>query len=120
MPKVYIVNKSAHDFSEAEKYGTLVFLTEGLIDADNLNLQTRLIWKGLSTFKKGDYILLTGLASTNLIIGWLLGTLKQDLNVLLYIKDRYIKYNLTLKHFLPSDLGDNNNGTNNSKEAGLE
>ena len=30
--KVFIVNKSTHDFSPAEQYGDIVFLTEGIMD----------------------------------------------------------------------------------------
>jgi hypothetical protein len=116
VPTVFIINRSAHNFSEAEKYGTLVFLTEGLIDADNLNLQTRMLWKGLSTFKEGDYILLTGLASSNLLVGYILGTLKKDLNILLYVKDKYVIHRLTLKNFLEGT----DKGTENSKEAERE
>jgi hypothetical protein len=100
MSKVYIINKSSHDYTKATKYGELIFITEGLINAYNLNQTFRRAYTTLQEFDaKEDYILLTGLASTNLIIGWVLGWLQKDINVLLYKEGDYIVRRLTFDHF---------------------
>ena len=100
MPKVYIINKSAHDYSSATQYGELVFITQGLIDSYNLNLTFRQALTTLQDYNpQEDYILLTGLSSTNLIVGWVLGHLKCDINVLLYKDGEYITRRLTFDNF---------------------
>ncbi len=100
MSKVYVINKSAHDYSPALKYGELIYITDGLIDSYNLNLTFRSAYTTLQDYNpQEDYILLTGLSSTNLIVGWVLGHLKCDINVLLYKDGEYIVRRMTFDNF---------------------
>lgn len=59
--KVFITNKGGHDFSKAERFGDLVFLTSGRVDiyhTDRL-VQERII-PGLEGARKTDYLLVSG------------------------------------------------------------
>jgi hypothetical protein len=57
-PKVYIVNKSAHDFSSAEKFGHLVFCTEGRMSRFGTNDMVRKFQDAMRNSNPDDYILL--------------------------------------------------------------
>jgi len=60
MSKVYIVNKSGHDFSQAEVYGELIILTQGTVNVfatDRLRDELR---NKLKDSQEGDYLLLSG------------------------------------------------------------
>ena len=77
-----------------------MFITEGLIDSYNLNLTFRQALTTLQEYNsEEDYILLTGLSSTNLVVGWVLGQLKRDINVLLYKDGEYIVRRMTFNNF---------------------
>lgn len=89
-PTVWVLNQSGHDYSEAEKYGTLRYLTKGKVDAYASNKYYRIYADALQAMKEGDYILLTGLASMNLILGWIIGFKGFSLNILLYKNRKYI------------------------------
>ena len=90
MKKVFVINKNGHDYNKARAFGKLVYLTEGYLDAYNINKNYRLIKKILQEAQEGDYILVTGLSSLNLITGWILGYSGLNLNILLWKKDHYI------------------------------
>ena len=89
MSKVYIINKSGHDYSKAEKFGTLIYLTEGEQDPDESNQHFRQFVNKMKDAKEGDYILITSLASMNAIAGWIFGTLGLNLNMLIFKGGRY-------------------------------
>lgn len=84
MSKVYIINNSGHDYSQAKKYGDLVFLTEGLIASQKTTLHYRILADKMKNAQPGDYILITSLASVNCIAGWIMGTLGYPLNLLIH------------------------------------
>ena len=62
MPTVYIVNKGAHDCSDAERYGNLVYMSEGSVS----RYATATVYRDFAYYlcesKPGDYILVTGLS----------------------------------------------------------
>lgn len=84
MPKVYIPNKSVHDFSAAEEYGELVFLSEGTVKKYSTNIIYREFWQTLKNSQKEDYLLVTGLTSLNIVASYILTLLHGRLNLLLF------------------------------------
>jgi len=62
MPKVYITNKSGHDFSPAEKFGDIIFLSEGRINQYQVARVYREYADILKDSSPEDYILITGLS----------------------------------------------------------
>lgn len=90
MNKVFIINNSGHDYSKAEKYGKLVYLTKGQVASYAANKSYREIADKMKDVTANDYILVTSLASLNCIAGWIIGYLRLPLNLLLYKDGKYI------------------------------
>lgn len=60
-PNVYIINRSPHDFSDAKRFGDLVYLSDGPIDKFATNHITRMFAPIIEASEPQDYILLTAL-----------------------------------------------------------
>jgi hypothetical protein len=90
MPKVYIINDSGHDYSEAKQFGTLVFLTKGKVASYATTQHYRVFAEKMKDAGPNDFILVTSLASMNCIAGWIMGTLGFPLNLLLFKDDKYV------------------------------
>jgi hypothetical protein len=97
MGKVYVVNKSNHDFREAEKFGELVFLSEGSMDRYEVNNMARQFKEKMVDSNASDHIVLCSLATMNSIACSLFALKHQTLNLLLFKHGRgYIERNLML------------------------
>ena len=101
MPKVYIVNRGAHDFSAAKSYGEIVYLTEGLYSPFSVDRMYREFAQHLKHSEPDDYILSTGLSIMNSIACAMFAH-KHDgrLNLLLYKNKEYICRTLKLGELL--------------------
>ena len=60
MPRVYIPNKSMHDFGPAEKWGELIFLTEGRVNTFKANDLAQVICEGMADSEPIDFVVLSG------------------------------------------------------------
>ena len=60
MAKVYIVNNANHDYSKAEQYGELVYVTRGKLPIFKTSTVRVMLEKGLAEFTKDDYLLISG------------------------------------------------------------
>ena len=90
---VYIVNKSSHDFSAAEKFGKIVFLSEGPMNRYSTNNMHRIFSDALKDSTKGDYIVPCALNVMNSIACALFAHLHGGLNLLLYKNGYYVERN---------------------------
>lgn len=97
MPTVYVINKSPHDFHEAERYGTLVFLSKGSMSKYAVNRIFRQFTDGLAKSNADDYILLTSLTVMSVIACCIFALRHQTLNLLLLKDDKYVCRKLDLK-----------------------
>ena len=82
--KVYIPNKSVHDFSAAEKYGKLVFLSEGSIKRFNTSTIYRRFEKILADSSPDDYLMVSGLTMLNIVACHILTKMHGRINLLLF------------------------------------
>lgn len=98
--KVFIINNSSHDFSKASKFGELIYLTEGKVDSYNTNKNYRDMFESLKQAREGDYILVTSLASLNIIAGWIMGSLGLNLNLLIFKDGKYLERRMIFKENL--------------------
>lgn len=85
-PKVFVVNKAGHDFSDAERFGTLIYVTEGPQMRFNTTSMYR-TW--VETFRENDsrssdYILITSLNVLCAIGAAVFARKHGKLNILLY------------------------------------
>lgn len=87
MSKVYVVNKSCHDFTSAEDFGDVVFMTEGALDRFNTSKMFRAFKPFIERSDPSDYILLTGMTVMNSIACAMFAKKHGKLNLLIY-KDR--------------------------------
>ena len=94
MPKVFVVNKSSHDFSPASQYGELVFLSEGPMDRYAANNMARQFMVELKTSSSDDYILPCGLSVMNIVAASIFVSFHGRLNLLLYKSKAYKEINL--------------------------
>lgn len=115
-PRVYIPNKSLHNFSDAKRFGELVFCTEGTINREDVNHIARLVSTAMEGVEANDYIMIASLSVINSIMcGIFVGKFGR-LNLLLFDDDtqRYISRKIVLQEVL--DKG-KTNGTS-GKQSG--
>jgi len=88
MAKVFVVNKGCHDHSDAERFGELVFLSEGSINRYAVANMYREFVRHLEKSKKEDFILITGLSVMSSVACSIFARLHGRLNLLLYKASR--------------------------------
>ena len=96
MHKVYIVNKSAHDFSAAEQYGELVYLSEGYMSRYATNNMHRVFKEVMEESGESDYIVPCSLNVMNSIACAIFAVKHGRLNLLLFKNGSYIERNLVI------------------------
>lgn len=96
MAKVFIVNKSNHDFSEATKFGEITFLSEGPMNRYSTNNMARIFEDVLKDSHKDDFIVPCSLNVMNIIAGAIFAKKHGCINLLLFKDGRYIERNLIL------------------------
>lgn len=84
MPNVYVINKSLHDFTDALRFGSLVYLSEGPIDRYATNKIYRMFQPVLKDSSPDDYILITGLNTMNIVACSIFVLMHQRLNLLIH------------------------------------
>jgi len=67
MPTVYIINQASHDFSNAEIFGQLQYMTSKPISRYATNKMYRVFKEALEDSTPDDYILITSLTVMNII-----------------------------------------------------
>jgi len=96
MAKVYIVNKSAHDFSAADKYGKVIFLSEGSMNRYATNSMVRQFEIAMKESTDVDYIVPCSLNVMNSIACAIFAHKHGKLNLLLFKDGSYIERNHVL------------------------
>lgn len=94
--KVYIVSGSSHDFSQAEKFGELVYLSKGPMNRYAVNNMYRQFYEILKDSLPEDYLLICGLAVMNGVAASILAIKHHKINYLLYEKGGYLERNVVL------------------------
>jgi len=96
MSHVYIVNKSAHDFTSASKYGNIVFLSEGSMNRYSTNSMVRTFKQMMEDSAPEDYIVPCSLNVMNSIACAIFAHKHGRLNLLLFKDGKYIERNHVL------------------------
>ncbi len=95
--KVYIVNKSAHDFSPAEPFGEVIFLSEGPMNRYSVNNMIRQFSDIMKDSSPEDYIVPCSLNVMNSIASALFAFKHGRLNLLLFKQGSYIERNVVFE-----------------------
>ena len=98
--KVFIPNKGGHDHSQAERFGELVYVTEGFINKWDTGEMYRAWADKLEDSDSGDYILMTSLTSLCSVGSACFAFKHGSLNILLYKDGDYIERKLLLKQLI--------------------
>lgn len=83
-PKVFIPNKGFHDYQRAERFGELVYITEGTVNRFEINQIARLCADALQDAAGGDYILLSSLPGISAVAAAMFAVKFGRLNLLLH------------------------------------
>lgn len=100
MANVYIINKGGHDYSDAQRFGTTQFLSEGPVSKYAINKIYRDFALKLRGSSPGDYLLLTGLTTMACIACTCFGFIHGKLNLLIYKNGKYVERKLVLSELL--------------------
>lgn len=104
MTKIYLPNKGAHDYTPAQKFGTLTTLTEGPLRLTEVGYLSRVMKETLSASQPDDYILLCGPTLANVIACSIFVQLHGRINLLIFRSGtkgpRYYERTLMLDEFL--------------------
>jgi len=85
MTKVYVPNEGAgHDYSDAERYGELVFVTSGSVSPFDTGVMNRSWTEALEGSSSSDYIIVTSLNSLCMIGAAQFATKHKRLNLLIF------------------------------------
>lgn len=85
MPNIYIPNKGAHDFSKAEKYGTLTYLTKGRYNLLDIGRMYRNFQHKLELSQDDDWILVAGATIMNILVCSIFAVKHKKLNLLIFV-----------------------------------
>ena len=90
MQKVFIMNKGAHDYSDALRYGEISFCTDGLVAKYNTSQMVRIFNDAFKDSDAEDYILMTSLTTLCSIACSVFATKHRRLNLLIFKDERYV------------------------------
>ena len=93
---VYVVNDGGHDFSAAESFGPLVFLSKGPINRYATTQMYRKFSEKLKDSKPHDYILCTALTQMNMIAAAIMAAKHGKLNLLIHKNNGYVSRTVNL------------------------
>ena len=91
MPKVYIPNKGAHDYSDANRFGDIVFLTSGSVPRFYTESMYRELVEGMQDAEETDYLLISSLAILNALASAIMSRKFGRVNYLLFRDGEYIE-----------------------------
>ena len=90
VPKVFIPNKSGHDFSASSRYGIPIYVTQGLINRFSVGYMARKWFLSLKDSGKQDYLLITSLTILTVVGAAIFGWLHGRINLLIFRNNKYI------------------------------
>lgn len=84
VPRVFVVNRSSHDYSAAKDYGRLTYLSDGQVNRYKTNNIYRKFKKILDKVSPNDYLLVTSLPELNIIATGIIVTKHGKINLLIF------------------------------------
>lgn len=98
MALVYIPNKGPHDYSQAERFGTLVYCTDGSLDKFDTSEMYRQLKYAMSDSEPEDFILLGSLTSLCCVACSIFAAKHWRINMLIHRSDGYVERSLFLNN----------------------
>lgn len=95
--KVYVVSNGGHDYSDAQRFGEVVFCTEGVIRKDDTAQMYREIHASMSDASSEDFILVSSLCSLCMIAAGIFADRFGELHLLIFKDGQYIHRDIILE-----------------------
>jgi len=102
MPNVYIVNKGCHDYSKAEGYGSLVYLSRDMYSRFSTGKIFRVFREQMKGSSSDDYILISGLSVMSSVACSIFAAKHNRINLLLFnsgpkLEDHYVQRTIVME-----------------------
>lgn len=100
--KVFVTNFAGHDYSKAEKYGEIVWITRGYVSFHSLDRVKYRICESVSTSSSEDWLLLSGIPMICVVSALYWYFLHKKVKLLIHDKkrdDEYRELIITEKNF---------------------
>jgi hypothetical protein len=111
--KVYIVSRSSHDYSDAERFGEIVFLSNGPMNRYSITHMGRVFYEKLKYSGPDDYIVPTGLSIMTSVATSLFTFLHGGrVNYLLFKGGKYEERNQDFNYLVKEGGGDHHRLSN--------
>ena len=104
MAIVYVPNRGPHSYADAERFGTLIYCTDGALDKFDTAEMYRELCDAMHDSEPDDYIILGSLISLCCVACAIFAAKHQRLNLLIHRIDGYTARSLYLDN-LPVDNG---------------
>ena len=98
MKKVYVLNNGGQDYTDAERFGQLVFCTEGALNKWDIAQMYRELENILFQASKDDYIMIGSLTSLCAVATAIMANQFGEVHFLLYKDGQYIERHLMLEN----------------------
>lgn len=103
--KVYIPNQGGHDYSDAERFGSLVYVTQGAISKFSVGTMGREWARYIKDSAPEDYILSSSLTTLCIVGAALFARKHGHINLLLFRNGKYICRTIILDELLNYEKG---------------
>ena len=100
MKKIFVVNSSGHDLSNAERFGQLVIMTRGTVAKYHITELFRTFNEYMANSGSEDYILISGPTVLNCIACGYFVAKHGKLNLLLFTGEKYISREVAFREVL--------------------
>lgn len=84
MPKVFVPNRSHHDFADAARFGDIVYLTDGIVNRFQINQIYRQCKAIMKDATEQDFILVSSLSIINAIAASIMARRFNRVNFLIF------------------------------------
>lgn len=95
-PMVLVTNKGGHDYSDAERFGRLVYMSSGRLSRFGVSNIVRQFKHYIERSGPDDYILLTSLSVSCAVAAALFAVKHKRLNLLIFKEDKYVERKVLL------------------------
>lgn len=99
MAKVYVLNNSGHDYTDAERFGDIVFCTEGNLPKNDISALFRTLSDALAFAREEDYIVVSSLSSVCAIAAGIMADRYGKVNFLVFESGRYSERTVTFESY---------------------
>ena len=90
MPKVFVLNRGAHDYTKAGRFGELVYISDGMLSKLSTGIMYRMLNEHLAQSEPDDYIVLSSLTTLCSIACGIMAAKHGKVNMLIFTNDDYV------------------------------